>query len=127
MVYLMGLMGFLMVYLIVSRFALCCVGFGLITATITRTPRAATGVSFIFIIPQMIVGIFVSAVAPSASTANHGRFIPSYDVTDALTTLYLRGAAWSSAPMFIVLTVIVATSVIVLLIAILLFRQFGSK
>jgi hypothetical protein len=69
---------------------MCNVGFGLITATLAKSPGAATGISFIFIIPQMFLGTFVGfAMSPSAQAA--GRFVPSYYVTDALTSLLLRG------------------------------------
>jgi ABC-type multidrug transport system permease subunit len=84
-----------MAFVIALIFSLCNVGFGLITATLAKSPGAATGISFIFIIPQMFLGTFVGfAMSMSAQAA--GRFVPSYYVTDALTSLLLRGAPATS-------------------------------
>lgn len=66
------------------------VGFGLITATIAKTSGAATGMAFIFILPQMFLGSFVPA--PESVS----RLVPSYYVTETLTTIILRDASIGS-------------------------------
>jgi len=112
-------------FLIVSVFSLCNVGFGLITATLAKSPESATGISFIFIMPQMFLGTFVGfALSPSAQVA--GKFMPSYYVTDALKSLFLRGAPISSPMILLDLTVVSACSVAVLLAGILLFGKYGK-
>jgi len=63
----------------------------------------------------------LSSVAHAA-----GKFVPSYYVTDALTSLFLRGAPVSSPVVLIDLLVVLITSVIVLLIGILLFKKYGG-
>ena len=48
-------------FMLILLFSLSNVGFGLITATISKTASAATGISFIFLLPQMFLGTFVGA------------------------------------------------------------------
>ena len=111
---------FALAFVIMSIFALCNVGFGLITATIAKSPGAATGISFIFIMPQMFLGTFVGAARAA------GKFVPSYYVTDALTSLFLRGAPISSPTILLDLAVVSICGVITLLLGILLFRKYGK-
>jgi ABC-2 type transport system permease protein len=122
----MGTMAsFFLAFVIVSIFSLCNVGFGLITATLAKSPSSATGIAFIFVIPQMFLGTFVGfALSPFAQAA--GKFVPSYYVTDALTSLFLRGAPVSSPTILLDLAVVSIYSVIALLLGILLFRKYGK-
>lgn len=116
---------FAMAFTIVSLFSLCNVGFGLITATIAKSSGAATGLSFVFIMPQMFLGTFVGfALSPTAQLA--GRFVPSYYVTDALTSLFLRGAPVLSATVLLDLAVVSASSIATLLIGVILFGKYGK-
>ncbi|NIR87868.1 ABC transporter permease [Candidatus Bathyarchaeota archaeon] len=116
---------FALAFVIMSIFALCNVGFGLITATLAKSPGAATGIAFVFIMPQMFLGTFVGfALSPSAQAA--GKFVPSYYVTDALTSLFLRGAPVSSPAILLDLSVVSICSVIALLSGILLFGKYGK-
>jgi len=116
---------FALAFVIMSIFALCNVGFGLITATLAKSPGAATGIAFVFIMPQMFLGTFVGfALSPSARAA--GKFVPSYYVTDALTSLFLRGAPVSSPTILLDLSVVSLCSVIALLLGILLFGKYGK-
>jgi len=120
-----GAAGLILAFVIVSIFSLCCVGFGLITATITKSPGAATGAAFIFILPLMFLGTFVTAgLSPSAQAV--GKFIPSYYVTDALTSLFLRGAPVSSPTIILDLATVSVYSVVVLILGVLLFRKYGK-
>jgi len=112
-------------FVIVLIFSLCDVGFGLITATIAKSSGAATGISFIFILPQMFLGTFVGA-ALSSTAQSISRFVPSYYVTDALTSLFLRGAPVSSPTILLDLAVVSACSIAALLTGILLFRKYGK-
>ena len=115
----------IMAFIIVSVFSLCNVGFGLITATIAKSSGAATGLAFVFIMPQMFLGTFVGfALSPTAQAA--GRFVPSYYVTDAITSLLLRGAPISSPTVLLDLAVVSVCSIAALLIGIALFRKYGK-
>ena len=116
---------FALAFVIMSIFALCNVGFGLITATLAKSPGAATGIAFVFIMPQMFLGTFVGfALSSSAQAA--GKFVPSYYVTDALTSLFLRGAPVSSPTILLDLSVVSICSVVALLLGILLFGKYGK-
>jgi ABC-type multidrug transport system permease subunit len=114
-----------MAVLIVALFSLCNVGFGLITATLAKSSGAATGLSFVFIMPQMFLGTFVGfALSPTAQAA--GRFVPSYYVTDALTSLFLRGAPSWSPTVLMDLAAVAACSVTTWVIGVRLFQKYGN-
>nr|MDO8119030.1 ABC transporter permease [Candidatus Sigynarchaeota archaeon] len=102
-------------------FALCNVGFGLITATIARNASSATGISFIFILPQMFLGTFIPMSEGIA------RFVPSHYITDALTSLFLRGTPVTSVTVMMDLLVLVLTSISVFFTGTMLYRKFGSR
>lgn len=109
---------------IASVFSISNVGFGLITATISRTAGAATGISFLFLLPQMFLGTYVSmALSSSAQVAS--RFVPSFYVTDALISLFTRGAAITSTAVVSDLAIVGMFSVAILLAGTALFRRFG--
>ncbi len=112
-------------FILVSIFSLCNVGFGLITAAVAKSSGAATGLVFIFILPQLFLGTFVGSALSGAAQAA-GKFVPSYYVTDALTSLFLRGAPVSSPMVLLDVTVISACSMGALIAGILLFRKFGK-
>ena len=112
-------------FVLVLIFALSNVGFGLITATLAKSSGAATGIAFIFIMPQMFLGTFVGS-ALSATAQSVGKFVPSYYVTDALTSLFLRGAPVSSPTILVDIAVVSAVSIVTLLVGILLFRKYGK-
>ena len=113
-------------FLIITVFALCNIGFGLITAALSRSAGAATGISFIFLMPQLFLGTFVgSALSPTASAA--GRLLPAYYVTDALTSLWTRGAAVTSMGVLTDLAAVAASSILLLLVGVQVFKRFGNR
>lgn len=112
-------------FVLVLIFSLCNVGFGLITATLAKSPGAATGIAFLFIMPQMFLGTFVGA-SLSASAQSVSKFVPSYYVTDALTSLFLRGAPLTSPSVLLDLAITIACSLAVLMIGVVLFKKYGK-
>jgi ABC-type multidrug transport system permease subunit len=120
-----GLGALIMAFVIVLIFSVSCVGFGLITATLAKDPGAATGIAFIFIMPQMFLGTYVS-VAISSSMQAAGRFVPSWYVTDALTSLFLRGASITSSKVLLDLVVVMVVSIAVFVAGVLLFEKRGT-
>jgi ABC-2 type transport system permease protein len=118
------LAGLIMGFSIVAIFALCNIGFGLITAAISRSAGAATGISFIFLMPQLFLGTFVGT-ALSATAQAAGRFVPAFYVTDALTSLFTRGAAVTSQVVLTDFAVVSASSVVILLVGVQVFKRFG--
>ena len=110
-------------FVLVLVFSLSNVGFGLITATISKTSGAATGLSFLFVLPQLFLGTFVGAsLSGVAQTA--GRIVPSYYVTDALTSLFLRGAAFTSSAVLLDTVVISGSCIAILALGIVLYGKY---
>jgi ABC-type multidrug transport system permease subunit len=112
-------------FILVLVFSLCNVGFGLITATLAKSPGAATGIAFLFIMPQMFLGTFVGA-SLSSSAQSVSRFVPSYYVTDALTSIFLRGAPLQSSTIMLDLAVTVSCSIGILITGVALFKKYGK-
>ncbi len=114
-----------MAFIIVVVFSLCCVGFGLVTASVAKSSGAATGISFIFILPMMFLGTFVGfALSPGMQSVS--RLVPSWWVTDALTSLFMRGAGITSPQVLVNLGVVAVYSVAVLILGVLLFDRYGN-
>jgi ABC-2 type transport system permease protein len=109
---------------IASVFSICNVGFGLIAGSITRTAGAATGISFLFLLPQMFLGTYVG-MALSSTAQSAGRFVPAYYVTDALNSLFTRGAAVTSSIVLTDLGVVAASSLLILMAGIYIFKRIG--
>ena len=118
-----GLPIYLFAFVLVLVFSLSNIGFGLITATIAKTQGAATGIAFVFLLPQLFLGTFVGA-SLSASAQVAGRFVPSYYVTDALTSLFLRGATVTSPVLLLDTTILSIFSIAILVIGIVLYAKY---
>jgi hypothetical protein len=95
----------------------------LITATVAKTSGAATGLSFLFVLPQLFLGTFVGASLSSGAQIA-GKFVPSYYVTDALTSLFLRGAAITSVTILLDTTIVVVFCAAILIIGIVLYEKY---
>jgi ABC-2 type transport system permease protein len=121
-----GTAGLAMGFGIVVVFALCNIGFGLIAAAISKSAGAATGISFVFLMPQLFLGTFVGS-ALSSTAQEAGRFLPAYYVTDALTSLWTRGASVTSQAVVTDLAAVVVSSAVILAAGVLIFRRFGSR
>jgi ABC-2 type transport system permease protein len=129
MVYLLGfrpavgMPAYAFAFILVLVFSLSNVGFGLITATIAKSPGAATGISFLFLLPQLFLGTFVGASLSSAAQVA-GKFVPSYYVTDALTSLFLRGAAITSPTVLLDMATVSLSCVAILAVGIVLYAKY---
>jgi ABC-2 type transport system permease protein len=129
MVYLMGFRPnvgahiYAFAFILVLLFSLSNIGFGLITATISKSSGAATGLAFIFVLPQLFLGTFVGA-SLSAGAQIAGKFVPSYYVTDALTSLLLRGAPLTSPVVLLDLAAVAISCVAILTVGIFLYGKY---
>ena len=117
-----GIEGILLALPVVAIFALSSVGLGLITATISKTPEAATGISFIFILPMMFFGTFIPITSTTQQIAS---FIPSYYLVDALKLIF--EGDWMNTNILLDLAVISIISILVVLFGIILFKKYGSS
>ncbi|MGY5873972.1 MAG: ABC transporter permease [Candidatus Thorarchaeota archaeon] len=111
-------------FLISLAFSLVAVGFGLIAATLSKSADVATGISFIFIMPQMFFGTFMPL---GGATEVIAKFMPSKYITDALTTLFLRGAPVTSTIIWFDFAVVSILGIALILVGIALFERFGTK
>ena len=118
-----GAPSYVFAFILVLIFSLSNVGFGLITATIAKSAGAATGLSFLFVLPQLFLGTFVGA-SLSSSAQVAGKFVPSYYVTNALTSLFLRGATITSPAILLDLAVVSVSCVAILAIGIVLYAKY---
>ncbi len=129
MVYIMGFRPdagvhvYIFAFALVLLFSLSNIGFGLITATISKSSGTATGLSFIFVLPQLFLGTFVGASLSSAAQIA-GRFVPSYYVTDALTSLFLRGAVITSPVVLLDLAAVSISCFAILAVGIILYGKY---
>lgn len=116
-----GIGGILLAFPVTAIFALSSVGLGLITATVSKSPEIATGISFVFILPQMFFGTFIPI---TSTTQQIAKFIPSYYLLDALKMIF--EGDWMNANIFLDLGVISIVSISVVIIGIFLFEKYGS-
>ncbi len=117
-----GLIGIGFALLILAVFSLSCVGLGLIAATFTNSADGATGLAFMIAMPQMFLGTFMPLGGIADTIAS---IMPSKYVTDALTTLFLRGAAVTTLSIWIDLVLVVVASIVVVIAGILVFEKWG--
>ena len=116
--------GLAFAFAMLLAFSLVNVGFGLIAATISKSAEIASGISFVFIMPQMFLGTFMPL---GGATEVIAQFMPSNYVTEALTTLFLRGASITTVSIWTDLALVSVIGVVLLLIGIALFRRFGTR
>ncbi len=117
------IVGILLAFLLMALFSLSSVGLGLITASVSKSAGTATGISFIFILPQMFFGTFIPITDTTRPIA---MFLPSYYATDALTSIF-NGASLTSANILIDFAFISIVSIAIIIIGILLFKKSGNK
>ncbi len=118
-----GIPAYAFAFILVLVFSVSNVGFGLITATIAKTSSAATGLAFIFVLPQLFLGTFVGASLSSGAKVA-GQFVPSYYVTDALTSVFLRGASLGSVTVLLDLVIVAMSCVAILVVGIVLYAKY---
>ena len=118
-----GISTYAFAFAVVLVFSVSNVGFGLITATISKSAGVATGLSFLFVLPQLFLGTFIGASLSSGAQVA-GKFVPSYYVTNALTSLFLRGAAITSPAMLLDFAVVSVSCVAILAVGIALYAKY---
>jgi len=75
------------------------------------------------VLPQLFLGTFVGA-SLSGSAQIVGKLIPSYYVTDALTSLFLRGAPITSPTILLDLAVVSMSCIGILIVGIVLYAKY---
>jgi len=115
--------GLILAFLLMAIFSLSSVGLGLITASIAKSSGTATGLSFIFILPQMFFGTFIPITDTTRPIA---MILPSYYATDAISSIY-SGASLLSNNILIDIAFISIVSVVIVLLGIFMFKKYGNK
>lgn len=113
--------GILIAVPVTAIFALSSVGLGLITATVSKRPETGTGLSFLFILPQMFFGTFIPV---SSSTQNIAQLVPSHYLFEGLQLIFQ--GSWTSNQLFFDLAVISVVSIVIIGIGIILFDRYGN-
>ncbi|TFG24653.1 MAG: ABC transporter permease [Promethearchaeota archaeon] len=114
--------GILLAFLLMIVFSLSSVGLGLITASISKSSGTATGLSFIFILPQMFLGTFIPV---TSTTEPFALLMPSYHAVQVLTAIF-RGDLTSSA-VFVGFFYTTIVSMGIIILGLYLFKKFGNK
>lgn len=115
-----GFLSYLLVILYLVILTFCSVGFGLITASFSKTAGAAGGLAFIFIIPQQLFATFIPAAFIGAE--NFAWIFPSYYVTAGTGSLFAGELLTNPGPIFVKLSILFAISVVVYVIGIILYE-----
>ena len=116
-----GIAGVFMAFPVIAIFSLSSVGLGLITATVSKSPEAATGVSFVFILPQMFFGTFVPITNTTRQIAS---VVPSYYALDALRLIF--EGDWANPNILLDVGVASIVSIAIVVLGILLFEKYGN-
>lgn len=117
-----NIIGIVLAFLLMIVFSLSSVGLGLITATITKSSGTATGLSFIFILPQMFLGTFIPVTDTTRPIAI---FMPSYHATEALKAIFSGDLTNPLVISGFTFTIIV--SLVIITVGIFLFKKLGKK
>lgn len=115
--------GFAVAFVLIIALAVCSVGLGLITATIAKSPGAATGIAFIFIMPQMFFGTFMPL---GDATKGIAMFLPSAYVTDAIVMIF-NGTPLTNPIIWFKLLTVTIIALVIIIVGVQLFKKYGSK
>jgi len=115
--------GMILAFVFMVIFSLSSIGLGLITATIAKNAKAASGIAWIFILPQQMLA---SGLYPLPdSTRVISMFMPLHYASDALTLLF-DGIALSDLRIWGDLAVLIIFSLVIVIAGILLFKKYGK-
>ena len=115
--------GIVLAFVFMFIFSLSSIGFGLITATIAKNPKAAGGIAWIFIFPQQMIASGLYPLPDSLLIVK--MFMPLHYAFDALTLLF-NGVALTDLRIWIDLAVLIIYSLVLVILGILLFKKYGK-
>ena len=116
--------GYILVILFLVGLTFSSVGFGLITANLSKTASAAGGLAFIFIVPQQIFATMIPSEFMGAES--FAWIFPSFYATDGLSLIF-TGTPLTDIDLWIRLGLLFAISVVVYLIGILIYERNKNK
>ncbi|MFX0020580.1 MAG: ABC transporter permease [Promethearchaeota archaeon] len=115
-------MGVILSFIIMVIFSLSTIGFGLITATVSKSAKAAGGIVWIFLLPQQMLAANLYPLPPETRVVS--MFMPLHYASDSLTLLF-SGAALNDLRIWADLIVLIMFSLVLVIAGILLFRKYG--
>lgn len=114
--------GIILSFVIMVIFSLSTIGFGLITATISKSAKAAGGIVWIFLLPQQLLAANLYPLPPETQIVT--MFMPLHYASDALTLLFY-GVDLSNLRIWWDLMILVIFSIVLIVAGILLFKKYG--
>jgi ABC-type multidrug transport system permease subunit len=117
------LMGIFFSFVIMVIFTLSTIGFGLITATVSKSAKAAGGIVWIFLLPQQMLAANLYPLPPETQIIS--MFMPLHYASDALTLLFL-GVDLSNLRIWWDLIILIIFSLVLIIAGILLFKKYGK-
>ena len=115
--------GIALSFVIMVIFSLSTIGFGLITATISKSAKAAGGIVWIFLLPQQLLAANLYPLPPETIAVT--MFMPLHYASDALTLLFY-GVALTDLRIWVDLGILILFSLVLVIVGILLFRKYGK-
>ena len=119
-----GLVGLLLAVVFLALLAVTAVGFGLITAAVSKDANAAGGLSVIFILPMMMFGALLAVF--NETTRTIAKFTPNFYVSDSLSLIFHEGKVSDPAVWQNLLTLAIF-SVVVVYLGIKLFSKTAFR
>jgi ABC-2 type transport system permease protein len=115
--------GIIFAFVFMVIFSMSTIGFGLITATIAKSAKAAGGIIQIFVLPQQLLA---SGLYPLPSEVKVvSMFMPLHYVSDALTLLF-SGIPINDIRIWNDLLILIMFSLVIISIGIVLFKKYGK-
>ena len=115
-----GVVGILWAVVFLAVLSVSAVGFGLLTAAVSKDTGVAGGLSMIFILPMMMFGALLAVF--NEATRTIAKFTPNFYVSDSLSLIFHEGklsdpAIWQN------LLILTGISVVIVFAGILLFKR----
>jgi len=115
--------GIVFAFVLMVIFSISTIGFGLITATISKSAKAAGGIIQIFVLPQQFLASGLYPLPTEAKVVS--QFMPLHYASDALTLLF-NGAALSDINIWVDLIILSLFSIGIIIVGIFLFKKYGK-
>jgi ABC-2 type transport system permease protein len=115
-----GVVGILLAALFVALLAVTAVGLGLLTASVSKSTGAASGLAVIYIVPMMMFGALLAVFDDTTRTIAH--FMPNFYVSDSLGIIFHTGST-SDPALWRNLLILTAISLVVVVAGIQLFKR----
>lgn len=115
--------GMILAFVLMVIFSLSTIGFGLITAAIAKSAKAAGGFVWIFLLPQQMLASNLYPLPPETKIVS--MFMPLHYASDALTLLF-NGVALTDLRIWADLGILILFSLVLVSLGILVFKKYGK-